>query len=109
MLLLRIVIFVAAAAFAYLIFWAMGADDRGLEVVVPELLGQPWGAVTLADLYLGFFLGAVVIVLFERRLWVGLAWALPIFVLGNVWTALWFVVRLPAIRDRFNAATPSSE
>ncbi|KGF70205.1 hypothetical protein LL06_06610 [Hoeflea sp. BAL378] len=64
------------------------------------LISDPWGQVTLADLYLGFLFSAVVIWFFEPRPLHALLWILPIPVLGNVWTAVWFLIRLPHLRER---------
>ena len=64
------------------------------------LTSEPWGLVTLADLYLGFVLAAIVIWLGESRPLTALLWILPIPVLGNVWTVLWFLIRLPHLRER---------
>lgn len=101
MIMLRLLIGICAAAFIGAIFWAIGADDRGLLTVVQEMLRQPWSVVALIDLYLGFLIAAVVIVLFERNLLVALFWALPTFFLGNFWLAAWLIVRLPEIMRRF--------
>ncbi len=79
------------------IVWALGADPRGLGPVIQEMLGEPWSIVTLVDLYLGFFIAATLMVIVERRLIVGLLLAVPVFVVGNVWTALWLFFRLPLI------------
>ena len=104
MILLRLLIFLGGAALVAAIFWAMGADDRGLGPVLAEMMSEPWSVVTLIDLYLGFFLGALLICLFERSWLVRFIWAAPVFVLGNLWTALWFVVRLPALVRRLRGA-----
>ena len=50
---------------------------------VPMFLENPWGIVTLIDLYLGFFLFAGFVLLFEDNKIIGWIWAvLPLF-LGN--------------------------
>ncbi|MCR9238789.1 MAG: hypothetical protein NXI17_19145 [Alphaproteobacteria bacterium] len=74
-----------------LIFWAIAVGDFG--AAGDFLLGKPWGIVSMVDLYLGFLLSAVVIFYAEPDKKVALIWLLPIFVLGNVVTALWFVLR----------------
>ncbi|MCB1458595.1 MAG: hypothetical protein KDJ48_04910 [Nitratireductor sp.] len=66
-------------------FWAEGSSIYALW----------WGKTTLADLYLGFALTAVVIWLVEKTLAARLFWIVPLFFLGNVWSALWLVLRLP--------------
>ncbi|MEM8770119.1 MAG: hypothetical protein AAGD92_00595 [Pseudomonadota bacterium] len=103
MTMFRCLLAFAAIVLIAAIYWAMGADDRGLGPVLAEMASKPWTIVTLIDLYLGFFLGAAVIWLFERSLWVKLLWAAPVFVLGNVWTAVWFAIRLPEINRRIRA------
>lgn len=55
----------------------------------------PWGMTGLVDLYIGFILFSVIVFLTERSWLVALLWAAPIFVLGNIWAALWLVIRLP--------------
>jgi len=98
---LRSVIAGLAAAFLALLVWA--STKGGAGEAMAFLTGTPWGITTAADLYLGFLLSAVVIWLAEERKAVALLWALPIFVLGNVWTAVWFVVRLPRLAARLKA------
>ena len=99
----------AALALAALIIWAAGAGDfSGFGAV---LLSDPWGVVTMADLYIGFLLSALIIWFSHTSKVVALLWIAPIAVLGNVWTGLWFAIHLPrlirALRDlrRKNATT----
>ena len=54
-------------------FWAEGSAIYALW----------WGKTTLADLYLGFALTAVVIGLVENTLAARLFWIVPLFFLGN--------------------------
>ncbi|MGF1544372.1 MAG: DUF1475 family protein [Parvularculaceae bacterium] len=103
MTVIRIILAIGAIALTGAIFWAFGADGRPLGEVLGALLPEPWFVVSMIDLYLGFFIGAVVIVLFERNKILALAWAAPIFVLGNVVTAAWFVWRAPEIARRLRA------
>ncbi len=100
MIVVRLIFAVLAAALTGAIFWAMGADGRPLGEVVRAMLADPWSVVALTDLYIGFFTAAVVIFLFERSPVVAFIWAAPIFVLGNVVTALWFILRLPELARR---------
>ena len=101
----RIFLSAGAAALAYAIFWAMEADGRDLFTVLGAMFADPWTVVTFIDLYLGFLIAALIIVVAERRLMVGLVWAIPIFFLGNVWTALWLIIRLPSLVARLRART----
>jgi len=100
MTMLRAVLFIFAVGLAGAILWAMGADDRGLGPVIAEMLTEPWSIVTLIDLYLGFFIAALIIFLFEKNKVIAALWAAPIFLLGNVWTAVWLVWRLPEMARR---------
>lgn len=97
---LRILVGLGGAALTAAIVWAMGADDRGLGIVLGEMFLEPWSIVTLIDLYLGFVIMAVVICLFERSWLMRLFWAVPLFFLGNVWAALWLVFRLAQLAAR---------
>jgi hypothetical protein len=85
-------------AFAALIVWAGFRGDFLAEGA--SLMAMPWGRVTLADLYLGFVLYALAVCAVERGRRAALFWAMPVFVLGNVWACLWVVVRWNAIRAR---------
>lgn len=100
MMILRAIFLLGALALTGSIVWAIGADDRGLGPVLQEMLSEPWSVVTLIDLYLGFFFAAVVIFIIERSILVAAIWAIPVFFLGNVVTALWAVIRLPTIIER---------
>jgi hypothetical protein len=64
------------------------------------LTEQTWGLAALADLYVGFIFIGIIMALTEGSLIAGLLWALPLFVLGNIWTAVWLVLRLPALAER---------
>lgn len=92
---------VLAVAFAGLIWWAITKGDFGAEGT--WLISNPWGIVSLADLYIGFLLSAVVIAGFEKRSH-AFFWILPIPFLGNVWTLIWFVLRLPMLWRRLRVA-----
>ncbi len=97
---LRLITILGGLTLAITIFWAMSADPRGLGPVLTEMFTEPWSVVTLIDLYLGFLIAAVVMVSFEKSWPARLFWAAPVLVLGNIWTALWFAIRLPEITKR---------
>jgi len=90
-----------ALVLAALIALAAGTGD--FSAAGNWLLSHPWGRVTLADLYAGFLLSALVIGLFERSWTARLAWIAPVFVLGNVWTAIWFAWRARELVRRLSA------
>lgn len=100
---LRAIIGVIGLALLALVAWAAFAmqDLHGSfmdQLAVVTTL--PWGAAMLADLYVGFFFFAVIVFLTERSWIAALAWALPIFIVGNIWAALWLVVRLPHLAKK---------
>lgn len=101
MTILRAIVAVSGAAFAALIVWAFFAAQFWASF--DAITADPWGLVTLADLYLGFFLTAIVIAFFEKGLRAVL-WIVPLPFLGNVWAVIWFVVRLPELRRRLTAS-----
>jgi hypothetical protein len=82
---------------AILIAWAVRIGDFG--EAGRWLTSDPWGIVTLADLYFGFLLSAVIIGFLERS-WKAVLWIAPIPVLGNVWTVLWVIFRFPVLIGR---------
>lgn len=90
----RLAIATLGLAFAALIVWAIRTGD--FRAAGNWLTSDPWGMVTLADLYLGFLLTAVVIAVFEPPLRAVL-WIIPLPFLGNVWAVIWFVMALPRI------------
>lgn len=98
MSLFRLFLAVLAIAFAVLIIWAVSTGT--FSEAGAWLTSEPWGLVSMADLYFGFLLSAIVIYWFERTWWRALLWIAPIPVLGNVWTAVWFIWRLPALARR---------
>ena len=84
-----------------LIGWAFGAGQFTPEFEVISTL--VWGKQVIGDLYAGFLLMAVFIVLVERNWLRSILWAAPIFVLGNVWAALWVTWRAPEILRRLKS------
>ncbi|MES1201720.1 MAG: DUF1475 family protein [Pseudomonadota bacterium] len=62
----------------------------------------PWGVATLADLYVGFLFFSVIVFLTERSWIIAALWAIPIFFVGNIWSALWLVIRLPHLAKQLS-------
>jgi hypothetical protein len=62
----------------------------------------PWGVATLVDLYIGFLFFAIIVFLTERSWMVAALWAVPVFILGNIWAAVWLVIRLPHIAKQLS-------
>ncbi|WP_420430600.1 hypothetical protein [Hyphobacterium sp.] len=101
MLILRLLVALGGLALGALIWIAVSQGDFG--AAGGWLVSDPWGQVTLLDLYLGFFFTAVVIALFERRWWRAAIWIAPLPVLGNIWAAVWFVFAMPGLARRLRA------
>ena len=78
-----------------------------LEAPIGESFGRItqdlWGWTALVDLYLGFILIAVIIAYFEKNKVIAAFWIFPIFFLGNIWSALWLVFKLPKLAIRLKA------
>jgi hypothetical protein len=97
MTLLRVLITLLGLLFAALIIWAAQTGDFWAEGA--WLTSKPWGIVSLSDLYLGLLIVAILMFVFERpqTRWF---WIIPLPFLGNLWTALWLVWRLPTLYDQ---------
>jgi hypothetical protein len=100
MALVRSVLLIFALAFAALIVWAIQTGDFWVEG--SWLTSNPWGIVSLSDLYLGFLATAVIMYLLERpgARWF---WIVPLPFLGNVWTLLWLAYRFPTMYAKLSA------
>lgn len=98
MLALRAVVAIAAAILVATIIWAFGERPFGESFAV--ISADPWGIVTLIDLYLGFGLFAIVIAVTERRLLPAAIWIVPLFLLGNAVAAAWLIFRLGRLAAR---------
>lgn len=95
---LRVAFAISGFALAALIVAA--AIEAPIGPSFARITEDLWGWVTLFDLYLGFLILSVIIALTERHPLRAAAWILPLFVLGNVWSVVWFVLRIPLIRAR---------
>ncbi|MEM8797394.1 MAG: hypothetical protein AAGE61_17675 [Pseudomonadota bacterium] len=89
---------------ALLVLIVLAALEAPIGESFSRITEDLWGWVTLVDLYLGFVLIAIFMAYCEQRIGMAVFWILPMFFLGNIWSALWFVVRFSAIRKRFASA-----
>ena len=99
----RIIAALGAIALAFAIVWAGMTAGQSLSEAVGWLVSEPWGVVSLIDLYLGFVLIAILIWVFEPNKLIALAFILPLPILGNVWSAVWLAWRLGALITRRRA------
>jgi hypothetical protein len=101
MMILRLLTAIGGLALGGLIWLAITGGDFG--AAGQWLMSDLWGRVTLFDLYLGFFLIAMIIALFENRPMRAILWIAPLPVLGNVWAVIWVIVSLPELARRLRA------
>ena len=102
---LRAAIAILGLALLGLVLWAAVAmqDLHGAFLdQFAVLTTLPWGVAALVDLYVGFVLFATLVFLTERSWLVAALWAAPVFILGNIWAALWFVIRLPHLAKQLS-------
>ena len=107
MTLIRILCAVGGLILAASIVWAIQTWDGGFMDAINWLISEPWGVVSLIDLYLSFFFVAVLIWLLERNKFIALVFILPLPFLGHVWSAIWMVWRLGAIAARLRRSEPA--
>jgi hypothetical protein len=88
---LKIICALGSAILTGSIIWAFGRAP--FWPAVSEIVANPWGVVTLVDLYLGFLIFSIVIARFEpnRGLAIGMIAAIPF--LGNVVPLAWLALR----------------
>ena len=94
---LRFALLACAILLAATIIWA--AFHAPFWASFGHITANPWGVVTLVDLYSGFLVSCVMLWLLEPRK--GLAAALMTLALGNIVTLLWLPMRgLGFFRER---------
>ncbi len=88
---LKLAFFIPGAVLTASIIWAMGRADLWASTMA--VIADPWGAVMLIDLYIGFLFTGLIIAAIER--WKPWAFGLLVvsMVLGNIVFAGWAVVR----------------
>ncbi len=94
MTLLRGILILLGAGFLGACVWAYLSGDFAAEFAA--ITGLPWGKISLADLYLGFLVIAVVI-FFLEPLWISLPVIIVMMLLGNWVSAFWLAARLPKL------------
>lgn len=89
--LVRLLAFACSLVLVALVLGAIGAGD--FFAAGGWLTSDPWGIVTLFDLYFGFAITAILMAWTERDWRWSVFWITPLFFLGNVWTGLWLILR----------------
>lgn len=101
----RAAIGILGLALLALVIWAFTAEQDLHGAFFDQLAvvtTLPWGIVALADLYIGFLFFAAIVFMTERSWVVAALWAAPILILGNIWAALWLVIRLPHLAKQLS-------
>lgn len=92
---MKFILGVLGALFTGLIVWAFSQKPLGESADL--LLKDPWGIVTLADLYLGFFLVILFIFYTCKNKGAALLWSGTLLVLGNVVSVIYIICYLSGI------------
>lgn len=79
------------------IVWAIPQEP--LSSGLRRIMNQPWGLVTLVDLYLGLAVIGVWILLLQRGVWRALPWWIALACLGNLATLVFLMYRLAVSAD----------
>jgi hypothetical protein len=87
----RLIGFLLAILLGATIIWAFFLADFWASFRL--ITANPWGIVTLVDLYFGFIITSVLVLVVERGRSIAWLVILPTFFLGNVVPALWLAWR----------------
>jgi hypothetical protein len=79
-------------AFSLLIVWAASLQPLGESITY--IVANPWGVVTLADLYLGFVLFVLFVFKTSTNHVKAIAWSIALLVLGNVIAVIYLILYL---------------
>lgn len=94
MIILRVLLVVLGLVLIGACIWAFQAGHFLNEF--GEISAMPWGKVSLIDLYLGFFVFAVLFFVIEP-IWLAIVLTLLMMTLGNWVPAFWLALRLPKL------------
>lgn len=82
-----------------LIIWA-GLSANFLSSFA-QVMANPWGLVAIADLYFGFVIFSVILLVVDGAKLSSFIWIVALFCVGNVLSAVWLVLRLPKLLAAF--------
>jgi Ca2+/Na+ antiporter len=66
------------------------------------LLANPWGVMSMIDLYVGFTLFSLWIIYRENQWWVAMIWVVAMMILGFFTGALYLLIALYSSQDSWN-------
>jgi hypothetical protein len=96
-MLIRPIAILLALALTAAIVWAF--MTASFSASFGWMIRDPWGIVSLLDLYIGFVITSVLVFVIEKGRPIAWAVILPTFFLGNVVTAFWLAWRAPMLLD----------
>ena len=102
---LRVLVIVLGVALLGTVLWASfwGGPLHGTFMAQSGVVTTlPWGVAMLGDLYVGLAFFAGIICLAERSWLAAALWSVPLLFLGNIWAAVWLILRLPSLVRRLN-------
>jgi len=102
----KTIIAVAAAAFVVIFGWGASTAD-GLDWAA--FTADPWVAVGMADLTLGFVLMSVVIATVEGSLLRAAPWIVALFIVGNLVSAIYLILHFDRLAAPFAAMKEKPE
>jgi hypothetical protein len=91
MILIRAILGFVLAGFCLSFYWA--GSQLNLIDSLRSIAADPWGAVTLLDLYTGLLVFATWIFCVERSKGVAMLWTLALLGLGNFATVAYLFIR----------------
>ena len=97
MVIVRILALLGALALAVSIVWAAQSAGQSFSEAVAWLLSGPWGVVAMIDLYLSFFLIAVLLWILEPNKLIALVFIVPLPFIGGLWPAVWLAWRIGVV------------
>lgn len=68
--------------------------EGNIDASGPTLFGSPWGVMTLVDLYAGFALFSIFILIQEKQRKTAIAWIGALLVLGNIVACVYLLLKL---------------
>lgn len=90
-MLTRSVFFFASFGLLAMILWAFG--EAPFWASFSLIVNNPWGLVTLVDLYLGFAVISALLIAVEGFSVRAILWIVALLCLGNVVSAFWIAFR----------------
>lgn len=104
MKLVKILLVAIILGFIASIIWAMNVSS--FASAFANIAQEPWGVVTLIDLYIGFVLFAGFIFWQEGSVFKTLLWTFFLFILGNVIAILYLLLKLDKLTKTINSPQP---